>query len=328
MEFSAENLKYMAAEVVTNYLAHKVPLSEAVASIASSSKLNPEQIKRLIEISNQVAYLKLLETASDRTFEFPLAKYEEVLTFLATPDENMKKEASLKPSPMDIAVGKIDEEFEKVAQEEGDDIFSFLKSASKNDRVSMLNKQVCRSKSELEKVACEEQVVARDLMYQAISFRKDEQFMDKIAMVLEDDEVTLTKISHLVFGKKVDHCNEELFYESDVEDAREYVALFKKAEELVSARKELEGQLERAEVVLRKEAFVAPVVNAVKTIIPTVKSMGGKAIETGKKVVDNAPKVMEKAETAFFTGDQIMSTKRDAWNSTQGKNDDRYTRKF
>ncbi len=310
MEFSAQNLKFMAAEVVTDYVAHRVPLSSAVATKAKASKLNTEQIKRLIEISNQVAYLKLLEKASDRTFEFPLAVYEDVMAILATPDESMKKEASQKLSPIEIASGKMEENLEKVAHTQEDDELGFLKRASKNERIAMLNKQLYRTKGELEKVACDEQVMAVELVARAADLREDDQFLSKVAMILDGDENTLTKISRLVYGEKVDYCNDELFYEADIEDAREYVDMFKQAEELVDTRQGLESQVSRAEDVLEKEAF-APAFTAIgnlatragqvaKPIVEGAQKIGGKVVEKG----------MGAAEKTFFVADNMASGKR------------------
>lgn len=312
MNFSAEKLKYMAAEVVSQYLMHKTPLSQVVAEKASSSSLNTEQIKRLVEISNQVAYLKLLETATDRTFEFPLAKYEEVMAILARPDENMSKEASHKPSPMEIASGALEEDMEKVASEE--DEFSFLKRASQQEKIALLNKEMYRAKGTLEKIAHDEQVLLRDLVTRAVDFQEDPVFMEKVAMVADGDEKLITKIARLVFGENKEYTGDELFYESDIEGAREYVELFKQAEELVQYRKDLEDKVQRAQGYLEKEAF-APVANAVqkaKEVIKTISDKGGKTAEKGIK----------RFEEATFVGDQMVRPKKkgggDVWKSVRG----------
>ena len=312
MEFSADKLKYMAAEVVSSYLHSNTPMSEAVASLASRMQLNPEQIKRLIEISNQVAYLKLLEKASDRTFEFPLANYEEVMALVAIPDESMKKEASQRPSPLQIASGSIDEDLVKSASEvDQDDELGFLKRASKQEKITLLNKQMYRAKGELEKVASEEQVLLRDLVSKGSDLREDDQFMDKLAMVLDGDEKTLTKIARLIYGEKRDYCSDELFYDSDVEEAREYVEMFKRAEEVLVERKELESQIKRAEEFLQKEAFAPMIGNAMKAITSVAKKTGDVAAKV-------APKALDKAEALAFTSDQIAKPKRDVYKSIVG----------
>lgn len=309
MNFSAEKLKYMAADVVSQYLMHKTPLSQVVAEVASSSSLNPEQIKRLVEISNQVAYLKLLETATDRTFEFPLAEYEEVMAILARPDENMSKEASQKPSPMDIASGVLEENLEKVASEDSER--SFLDNISQQEKIAMLNKEMYRAKGELEKVACEEQVIFRDLTSRVHGFQDDPVFMEKVAMVADGDETLITKIARLVFGEDKEYSGDELFYESDVEDAREYVELFKQAEELITYRKELEDRINRAESYLKKEAF-APVANVAKKVKDVFNKVSDKGADVGNKAIN-------RIEQTTYLSDQMLKQERDVWKSLRGK---------
>ena len=85
MAFDAENLKYMAARAVTEYLNQGKSLNKGVADIAVEHKLNQDQIARLVETTNKVAYVKVMETATDRAGSFPLASVAEVNELVVYP---------------------------------------------------------------------------------------------------------------------------------------------------------------------------------------------------------------------------------------------------
>jgi len=98
----------LAAKAVSLYLTNSVSLTDAVISISKEENLNIEQTRRLVEATNQVAYLKILETAKDRTFSFELADLDTVLGAISTPDVVVIKEASassFKPAPLQLLFG-------------------------------------------------------------------------------------------------------------------------------------------------------------------------------------------------------------------------------
>lgn len=310
MDFNADQLKHMAVKVVSTFIVNKVPLSKSIAEMAEEKSLSSEQIKRLIEVSNQVAYLKLLEKASDRTFEFPLASVAEVMAILATPEDIMSKEASFKKSPLSIVT---EGEMEKVASDDT----PYLDTLSHSDKVSLVNKELYKSKRQLEKVAAEETVLLQELLVKAADFREDELFIEKVAFVVEEEEDSklLTKISHLVYGESREATGEELFYDSDVEDTQDFVGMFKRAYEIVEEKKELEDNIARAEELLHKQAVAGAVTSVAKNI-------AGKASTAASSVKSKAPGVADKAlkagESATFLVDQMNEPKRDVWKSIRG----------
>ena len=80
MDLTPEALQNISVKVVSTYMLKQASLSEAIASEAKSLELNPEQIKRAIESSNTVAYLRQLEDAPNRSdLEFPVATYNDVM---------------------------------------------------------------------------------------------------------------------------------------------------------------------------------------------------------------------------------------------------------
>lgn len=96
--FNSEQLATMAAKAVSTFLTKGASLTDAVVSVSQSNGLNLEQTKRLTEASNQVAYLKVLETAKDRSFNFPVAEYGDVVNRISRPESGMDKAASVNAS--------------------------------------------------------------------------------------------------------------------------------------------------------------------------------------------------------------------------------------
>jgi hypothetical protein len=83
---TTEALKDYSVKVVEDFINNKTPLSEGIAKCASDMELNPEQTKRMVETTNTIAYLKLQKEASDKTMEFPLADYTQVMKHMCLPE--------------------------------------------------------------------------------------------------------------------------------------------------------------------------------------------------------------------------------------------------
>ena len=85
-DLTQELLQDIAVKVVSQFMTKQSSLSGAIADEAKAHELNPEQIKRVIEASNTIAYLRQLEDAHDRSFEFPVAEYRDVMGKMVLPD--------------------------------------------------------------------------------------------------------------------------------------------------------------------------------------------------------------------------------------------------
>lgn len=117
--FSAEQLQKLAVEVVSKYVNSGISLNDGIASVAKEQSLNLEQIKRLVESSNQLAYLKLLDSASDRTFEFPVADFETVKGLVTAPGEGVVMDIEKSASQnVDILSIFVETGHEKIAHTE------------------------------------------------------------------------------------------------------------------------------------------------------------------------------------------------------------------
>lgn len=321
----------MAAGIVSEFLNNKTPLAKSISEVASLSRLNTDQVKRVVELTNQLTYLKLLETSSSRTFEFPLADFEEVMALIMTPESgDMSKQASLsstsKKSPLEIVSTINAPSLEKVASEEGS--AGFLKRASKQEKLALLNKEYYRSKGELEKLAGEESRII-DAMYSAGRAVKDDpEILEKVACVTEGNSSMLVKVSNFLFDEVRATTGEELFYEADIEEATKLVDLLKEASEIVEEKKILSTSLDKAKEYLQKEAMFGKVVegfNKLRQGTSAAKNTTGKAVaEAGKSKTKGGITVLgERAvgrvDKVITVSDRIAQKKPDVYKSNQAK---------
>lgn len=268
--FTADFLKNSAVTVTANFISKEVPLSAGVAEIARKNSLNMEQIKRLVEVVNQVTYLKILSTAKDRTFEFPLAKFEDVVGLLVTPEIQSMTDTNMKASPLQI-IGISDEvPIEKVASDTG-----WVPSGQ--EKLAYLSKYYYSTRHRLEKIAEREITLLEEIKDLISECKSDESFMDKAACVTDGDEESLTKIAMLVYGEKRSFTGETLFYDTDLEQASKAVGLLKEAASLVEERKTLEDQMQ-------KLAASNSIPNTFQNAASNIQGMSNKAAGIGKNI--------------------------------------------
>lgn len=268
--FTADFLKNSAVKVTAEFIAKEIPLSVGVAEIAKKNSLNMEQIKRLVEVVNQVTYLKILSTAKDRTFEFPLAKFEDVVGLLVTPE--IQSMTDTKASPLQI-VGISDEvPIEKVASAE-----ESVLGLSGQEKLAYLAKHFYATRHRLEKIAEREITLLEEIRGVVAECKEDEAFMDKAACVTDGDEECLAKVAMLVYGEKRTFSGETLFYDTDIEHAKQAVGLLKEAAALVEERKALEEQLQ-------KLAASNSIPNTFQNAANRVKGMATQVAGAGKSV--------------------------------------------
>lgn len=92
--FDISYLQASAIDIVQRFLDGEGSLDSLISSYATKDELNSEQIKRVIEAVNTLAFLKKLQVEKDRTTEFPVASFEGVMNCL-TPQPVVIKEAAL-----------------------------------------------------------------------------------------------------------------------------------------------------------------------------------------------------------------------------------------
>lgn len=249
--FDQEQLKNLAAKAVSNYIARGVTLTDAVAALSKENRLNEEQTKRLVEVSNQVAYLKILETAKDRTFNFPVAEYKDVMAKIATPDVSMNKQASVSTtsavggftSPMDIVKSNFEAGMEKAASYTEPNTAEFIKSASEQEVLGYLPNIVFSYRAELDKLAYDKMNQAELLVKAASEARKD-PFIGYKLQKFASNQAELTRLIGIDL-EKVASERSPIFKDKDLEKLAELNTLFVDAKNMLAREEFLRGELEK-----------------------------------------------------------------------------------
>lgn len=257
MAFDAEELKHMAAQAVGDYLNQGATLNEAVAKIAVAKQLNSEQLNRLVETTNKVAYLKVLENASDRTVSFPLASVKEVNDAILSPCgvEKVAHCSSVR-NPMDIVAGIRTAPMEKSAS---DADYKFKPSEQEID-ANML-KVAGYFRKQYENLAMEKEILLADLIKAASILREDPYAGAKIS-VKSNSPHELCKLAGVELSENT---LGRPFYEKELEKVAGLDALWAQAKEVSSKEEQLDSQLEK---------FAGMGFNFLQAAKPMLKSAG------------------------------------------------------
>lgn len=270
MNISSEQIRDLSVSVVEGFLNNKIPLSVGLAKQAAAAELNSEQIQRAIEATNSIAYLKVLSLSEDRTVEFPLAKYAEVMASIAVPA---------------ISQNTISDTIEKIASAEDTEIVHVFED---REKLNFLIKEAAINKAAIENLEVESISMHSELLAAAKAFGKDNAWMDKLACV--SDETEFKQLSILVSGEVKEYRNLKelgLFKEAQLKQASSFTNLYKQARQL---SRELTERLElqkRADDVSKAQRamFKNPINTAVNAVGKGIgKGVGTVAAVPGKMI--------------------------------------------
>ena len=238
MAFDAENLKYMAARAVTEYLNQGKSLNKGVADIAVEHKLNQDQIARLVETTNKVAYVKVMETATDRAGSFPLASVQEVNELVVYPgnvEATMQKAASASTrSPLEIVADLRAAPLEKQASE-------VVTGPSVAEVEANLHKVASYFRKSFENLAMEKENTLHSLTKVAHEIHTDRLAGAKI-LAKSDFPEELCKVAQVEI---LQNPLSRPFYAAELEKVAQLDALWATAKDLVIREAALEAQLEK-----------------------------------------------------------------------------------
>lgn len=216
MEIYPDTIKDIAVDCVTQFINNKQPLSAGLAKHASELGLNAEQVKRSVEATNQIGYLTLLGKNPDRTFEFPVAKYEDVMAHMVLPTET----AASTPAPS--APSQLEPSVEKTAS-----------TLPRAELEAFARKGIMANHALLADLEIEKAAVLIDIGALVAKVKKDDWIIEKIAEIATEEE--FPKLVKLATGK--DACNvdvrKHVFNDSELSEARALSGLLKKAYSLV-----------------------------------------------------------------------------------------------
>lgn len=241
-EMTPENLQRIAVGCVTEFLSKQASLSDSIAKQAQSLELNSEQTKRVIEASNTIAYLRQLEKAADRTFEFEVADYGKVMGKMAMPD-SIDKTAGLS-----IGEESVMSSIKKPAE---DPSLSHTSSERQDqEKRAMLSKELFKAKGQLEKIAYDKVEMQLSLSKAVSEFRTEEFPIEKLAHVVSEEDISKMQV---LCGLEKKASEDLVLVDSDLSSARKVYDLYKQATALVDTETKLLDFVKRANTVLFKQ---------------------------------------------------------------------------
>jgi hypothetical protein len=288
-----ERLQEIAVRVVSNFMTKQADLSGSIAAEAKSLELNPEQIKRVIESSNTIAYLRQLEDAKDRAFEFPVAEYRDVMGRMVLPDTSPVVDEVKECVPMEVSADK-----EEVANS----------SVSEQEKVAMLFKETMRIKQTLTKMAGEEDIMSLRLEELSAKVQKDPKALEKLAHVCSEEILPLLSI--LCSLEKSAATSGSVFTNKELAEVISLDSLFKEARDLLEDIKSKQEFVKRASIVLIEKKAMIQRMDSPKSIPgaavegigygigATARGVGSAAIGSAK-LVGEGVKALAKGKTVM-----------------------------
>ncbi len=310
MNMTSQDVQKMAAANVAAFKDGGIPLQDSIVKTASDNNMNTDQVRRLIETTNQMAYLSGLDGNDDRTYEFDVASYDGVMDSMMP---TMSKEASHEANPMDLVTDIFETPMEKVAYVPYDPTSEMTDIG----KVTMLTKLASTAKNRIKVLEGEEYDGLIKLAQYKEKIKRDAEALEKMASF--DNALDMTK---LVFGH--DKVASDVRHEWSPEEMREVSNLSSDLEMIKAANtelKELRPKIERADALL-KEAVLGAAIKAVP-----VKKMLGKSKSAYTGIKNKGAAANAAGLKTFRTADAIGSTHQikkdtkrnfDAWSSLRG----------
>ena len=276
-----ELLQDISIKVVAKFMAKQACLSEAIAEQAKTLELNPDQIKRVIESSNTIAYLRQLEDASDRSFEFPVAEYRDVMGRMVLPDPSPTVNSVVAPVLGEKTAGaKISPLNEKAPTSQIDTD----NQEEEQVKVAMLIKETLRAKQTLQKMAEEGHLITLRLEQLSSVVQKDPAGFEKLSHIAEKEDLGILT---LLCGFEKTATTESVFLSSELSDVMSLNSLFKEAKDMVLKQNEVEDFVKRATTVLIEKKAFAPIGAVSEGIGKGIGWVAGKAVGGAGNLVKN-----------------------------------------
>ena len=306
MHMTNDNLKGMAAQSVALLKDTGTTLNDSITKVAMDNDLNSDQVKRMVETTNQLAYLSELDGQDDRTFEFDVANYDDILDGML-PTGGMDKAASsnIGCSPMDLISG-VFKPLEKIAQDKE----ATLEKLGRNDKIKALKKIASQERNRLDELESAEHDNLVKLAQHRAVVSRDPDALLKMAKFDNGHDM-----ARIVFGhEKIASEVRQVWADEDMKHITALSDRILMCKEARIAKVALKSKVEEAEDFI-KQAFIGAVANAAKA------SMRGKA----GGVSGSGP--VSKMKKAYGTFDAIDSTnevrkgtnkKHDVWSSLRG----------
>lgn len=271
MYFDQDLIKELSVYAVQQFISNQIPLDESIAEKARSLELNEDQVKRVVESTNVIAFLKLREGSEDKTFEFKVASFPGVMDALL----RSGTEKGYVDLPEDE--GALDKEAS----------FSVDAYIPEDQKHQALAKALYHIRGEMEKVAQEHYNCVTSLEKSIPELVKQANWQERLQTVTTPEE--FSKLMG-VFGdsgfEKAASLRDLVFVGKELQLARQTVGLIKEAGELLSRKKELAEMEKKAIAALARFAVGAvthPLRTAASAVTAPVGFAAGVLGRTAKK---------------------------------------------
>lgn len=252
--FDAELLKTMAAEAVNSFISGGIPLNDSITKIAMARDLNDEQVKRLVELSNQVTYLKLQESAQDRTFTFPLADSKMVKVASIIPDfpeySSLLDDtiAMLNPNPLVKSASLVEPE-----------AADLVKEASAHQSARQLMDAKVRCEAESESLSIQMMSLGEQLQKEARMLVQDPWVQEKMNEYTGPGADLMEGLLPDGMSKKASTLPSGMFSSVEMKQVRKVGAMLKQASDMLGRHTFLQEELKKiAGVDLRMSLLKTP----------------------------------------------------------------------
>lgn len=236
MQFDQDTIKELSVYAVQQFVSNKVPLDVSIAEKAKSLKLNEDQVKRVVESTNVIAFLKLRDGAEDKTFEFQVASFPGVMDAILG---NFQDRAYV-----DVT-GPENQGIDKVA-------FEVASEIPEDQRHQTLFKAAAHIRADLEKVAQEHYNCVSALERSIPVLVKQAHWQERLEVAAKEDfERIMSAFGKSGFEKSAS-MKDMVFVGRELEVANSVVGLIKQAAELQTKRSELESMEKKAASILGK----------------------------------------------------------------------------
>lgn len=266
-----QDLQDIAVKCTSEFLNSGTSLNTSLAKEASSRGLNSDQLQRAIEATNTLTHLKSIELSKDRTVEFPVADYREIIKSASIPDNLLNGQA-----PVALAAGEGVEKQASQSSQVGSFDYSFPELNDAEKRVWLM-KEASINARKIEDLSAEFIVITHDLVKQANVLRKDPEILEHLSASSLSDE-DFTKIAGMLLTPGVARKDfakaTGMFKSASLSPVETFVGMFKRAEDVNSelkARRDLAEKAEALKIPFTKEAGL---LGGAKSVMGSVSSNG------------------------------------------------------
>lgn len=227
---SIPELQEIAVQCTSDFFNNNTPLNESLAKQASLRDLNSDQLQRAIEATNTLTYLKSIDVAKDRTSEFPVANYSEIVKLACIP-ESLQKIA-------EFETAKVGPDLVKQAE---DAMFVSEVSVLESQKPGYIYKLARITGRALEDAKIDLSIQGEKLIKIAKEIKADPQAIEHLSASSATSQ-EFTKIASLIFGSELKRKDfvTGMFKSAEISTAQSFVDNFRQAQDLFNKVNHLE----------------------------------------------------------------------------------------